>query len=126
VSLSTFSEDLYSMTDSPWAMEREARGGVAARRVAHGRVGQPPEQEVAAAEHADPHAQHAPGVMTFTQPNVPEAQIGGSQKGLQCVLVSPERVPGVQKGVRRGPVGPPAAPFAIELAALCLKRVAHL
>ena len=56
-----------------------------------------------------------PGVITLTQPKVPKAKARGSQKGFQCVFVSPERVPGVRKGVPRGPVGPPGPP---ELAAL--------
>ena len=56
-----------------------------------------------------------PGVIAPTQPKVPEAKVRGSQEGFRCVLVSPERAPGVRKGVRRGPVGPPGPP---ELAAL--------
>ena len=37
-------------------------------------------------------------MITRTQPKVPEAKVRGSQEGFQCVLVSPERVPGVRKG----------------------------
>ena len=58
-------------------------------------------------------------MITPIQPKVPEAKVRGSQEGVQCVLVSPERVPGVRKGVPRGPVGPPGPP---ELAALLPPR----
>ena len=39
----------------------------------------------------------------------PRVQSQGSQEGFKCVLVSPERVPGVRKGagLPRGRVGPP-------------------
>ena len=39
-------------------------------------------------------SQSIPGVITPTQPKVPEANVRGSQEGFQCALVSPERVPG--------------------------------
>ena len=45
----------------------------------------------------------------------PGGQSQGSQDGFKCVLVSPEGVPGVRKGVRRGPPGPPRP---LELRAL--------
>jgi hypothetical protein len=59
-------------------------------------------------------------VMTPTQPKVPEAKFKGSQEGFQCVLVSPERLPGVRQGVRRGPV----PPGPLELAARVPTRAA--
>ena len=62
-----------------------------------------------------------PGVITCTQPEVPEAKIRGTQKGFQWVILGLERAQGVRKGVRRGPVGPPGPP---ELAALMWCRVA--
>jgi hypothetical protein len=48
-----------------------------------------------------------PGVITLTQPKVPEAKIRGSQKGVQWVILGIERVPGVLKSVQKGPMGPP-------------------
>ena len=63
--------------------------------------------------------EETPGVITPTQPEVPGAKIRGSQKGFQVffqwVILGLDRVPGVLKGVPRGPVGPPGPP---ELAAL--------
>ena len=56
-----------------------------------------------------------PGVITLTQPKVPEAKIRGSQKGFQWVILGLERVPAVLKGVQRGPMGPPGP---LELSAL--------
>ena len=61
-----------------------------------------------------------PAVMTPTQPKVPEAKARGPQEGFQCVLVSPERVLGVQNGVPRGPVGPLGS---LELAALSVASI---
>jgi hypothetical protein len=61
------------------------------------------------------NAGSVPGVITLTQPKAPAAKVRGSRAGFQCVLVGPERVLGVRKGVTRGPVGPPGPP---ELAAL--------
>ena len=55
-------------------------------------------------------ADHSPGVITPTQPKVPVAKVKGCQEGFQCVLVSPERVLGIRKGVSRGPAGPPGPP----------------
>ena len=66
-----------------------------------------------------PDPMRAPGVITRTQPKVPEAEVRGSQEVFQWVLVSPKRVPGVRKGVQRGPVGPPGP---AEVAALCFQR----
>jgi hypothetical protein len=51
-------------------------------------------------------------VITPTQPKVPEAKVRGSHERFQCLLVSPERVPGVREGLQRSPPGP------LELAAL--------
>jgi hypothetical protein len=62
------------------------------------------------------------GVITPTQPKVPEANVRGSYEGFQCVLVSPEKVLGVRKGVPRGPVGPPGPPGPPDLAALAARR----
>jgi hypothetical protein len=47
---------------------------------------------------------------TPTQPKVPEAKIRGSQEGFQWVILGLERVPGVLKGVQRGPMGPLGRP----------------
>jgi hypothetical protein len=44
------------------------------------------------------------GVITLTQPKVPEAKIRGSQKGFQWVILGVEIVPGVLKGVQRDPL----------------------
>jgi hypothetical protein len=59
------------------------------------------------------------GVITLTQPEVPEATIRGSPEGFQRVILGPERVLGVLKGVQRGPTGPPGP---LELAALAQGR----
>ena len=56
-----------------------------------------------------------PGVITLTQPKVPEAKIRGPQKGFQWVILGLKKVSGFLEGVRRGSVGPPGPP---ELAAL--------
>ena len=48
-----------------------------------------------------------PGMITLTQPKVPEAKIRGSQQGFQWVILGLERVQGVLDGVPRGPAGPP-------------------
>ena len=61
-----------------------------------------------------------PGVITLTQPKVPEAKIRGSQKGFQWVILGLKRVSGVLKGARRGPMGPPGPP---ELSALSTTRL---
>ena len=50
------------------------------------------------------------GVITPTQPKVPAAEIRGSQKGSQWVILGLERVPEVLKGVPRGPTGPSGPP----------------
>jgi hypothetical protein len=61
------------------------------------------------------------GVITLTQPKVPEAKIRGSQKGFQWVMLGLEMVSGVLKGVQRsskgshGTLGPPGP---LELSAL--------
>jgi hypothetical protein len=60
---------------------------------------------------ASASAPPSPGVITLTQPKVPEAEIRGPQKGFQWVILGVERAPGVFKGVPRGPVGPPG-PFS--------------
>ena len=62
-----------------------------------------------------PRGGEPPGVITPTQPKLPEAKIRGSQEGLQWDILGLERVPGVIKGVRRGPMGPPGP---LELSAL--------
>ena len=59
-----------------------------------------------------------PGVITLTQPNVPEAKVRGSQKGFQWVILGLETVPGVLKGVQRGPLGPPGPPGPLGFSAL--------
>ena len=46
-------------------------------------------------------------MIALTQPKVPGARIRGCQKGFQWVILGLERVPGVLKGVRGGPMGPP-------------------
>jgi hypothetical protein len=74
----------------------------------------PPHKPLFQVREAPPHVLRVPGVITHIQPNIPEAKVRGSQEGFQCTLVSQERVPGVRKGVRRGPVGPPGP---LELAA---------
>jgi hypothetical protein len=63
----------------------------------------------------------APGVITLTQPKIPEAKIRGSQKGFQWVILGLESAQGVRKRVQRGPVRPLGPP---ELAALpCPRRI---
>ena len=47
-----------------------------------------------------------PGVITPTQPKVPEAKARGSLEGFQWVMLGLERVQRVLDGVPRGPVGP--------------------
>jgi hypothetical protein len=57
--------------------------------------------------------------MLFDQhswPKVPEAKIRGSLEGVSVGYTSLERVPGVLKGVQRGPMGYPPGP--LQLAAL--------
>jgi hypothetical protein len=55
------------------------------------------------------------GVITPTQPKVPEAKNRGSQKGSQWVRLGLERAQGVLKGVQKGRMGPPVP---LELSAL--------
>jgi hypothetical protein len=50
----------------------------------------------------DAESAYLPGVITPTQPKVPEAKVRGSQVDFQSVLVILKRVPGVQKGVAKG------------------------
>jgi hypothetical protein len=76
-------------------------------------------------DRVDDHLGRAPGVITLTQPKIPEAKIRGSQKGFQWVILGLERAEGVRKRVQRGLVGPMRPP---KLAALpfcfCSARVA--
>ena len=102
---------------------RQDRGAAEVQRVVEGtRVGVDvvAEEEVERAGRVEPR-EVEPGVITLTQPKVPEAKVRGSPEGSQCVLVSPERVPGVRKRVPRGPVGPP--PGLPELAAVVVKVI---
>ena len=67
-----------------------------------------PSPRITAASSSGPNAAKValrPGVITPPQPKVPEAKIRGSQTGFQCVTLDLERVPGVPKGVQRGPMG---------------------
>ena len=53
--------------------------------------------------------------MLFDQhswPKVPEAKIRRSPEGVSVDYTSLERVPGVLKGVQRGPMGYPRDPFS--------------
>ena len=80
------------------------------RRARHGVVGHPV-RRAARPERVDVGQPAAPGVITLTQPKVPEAKIRGSQKGFQWVILGLESVPpGVLKGAQRGPMGPPGPP----------------